>query len=344
MDLATRDALVAQFRRKVYTAASFCSSDGYIPFPHQAEWQLASEGWTLLPQAPVTGEYYTTVLIPEADAFPRDVVLTHRVINGIPSVVVRRAIAPREGGPAHVLADLAAYKGGKSFGTAAWMAGFACLPDVLVQLVGAQYSTAEPEFNYLAEFLLSDRGMHMRAESFLNDKRGGRMRIKLTTGADFEVKSWEQKDALKGKRVTAYVFCEAYQLPGLECFTSVAQNLRELHGYALFPTTPDRPWVTIFHDRGHGLDPDWHCTCDVDARCNPFTYDQKARDRDDPARGGIMTREKFDIAWRGRLGGFVGRVYDFSRGDGGRFFSPLSHPLLWKPAIIDAASADVHAD
>lgn len=329
MDLTARDGLVAQFRRQVYAAANF------IPFPHQAEWQLASEGWTLLPAAPGPGDYYATVLIPTTELYPNDVAIDSRAVNHIPCSVVRRVITERLGGPAHVLADLAAFKGGKSYGAAAWMAGFACLPAALIQLVGATYSTSEPEFNYLAEFLLSERGMNMKPKSYQNDKRGGRMRILLRNDCEFEVKSYEQKDSLKGKKVTAYCYCEAYQLPGLECYTSVSQNLRELRGFALFPTTPDRPWVGTLHDYGHGRDLDFHCTCNVDARCNPFTYDQKARDRDDPDKGGLMTREKFAIAWQGKLGSFVGRVYDFNRGDDSRFFSPLSAPALWKKAVLE---------
>lgn len=324
MDVARRDALVSQFRRKVYAAAE------YIPFPHQAEWQLASEGWALIDRAPVAGDFYHDVLVPTHTTTPGTVVLTSRVVNDIPCAVVRRAIVPRVGGCARILADLAAFKAGKSYGTAAWTAGFAILPDAKVHLIGAEYATAEPEFNYLADFLLSERGMNMKATKFHNDKRAGRMIIKLRTGAEFEVKSWERKEGLKGKKITAYVYCEAYQLPGLEVYTSLSQNLREQHGWALFPTTPDRPWVGIFHDYGHGQDPYWHCTCSVDASENPFTYDQKARDRDDPTKGGIMTKERYAIAWKGQLGRFVGRVYDFVRGDRSRYFSPESHPQLWR--------------
>lgn len=324
MDIARRDLLVAQFRRKVYEAAD------YIPFPHQAEWQLASEGWALIERPPVAGDFYHDILAPEDSTTPGTVIQDRRIINDIPCAVVRRAIEPRVGGTARILADLAAFKGGKSYGAAAWTAGFAVLPDAKIHLIGAEYATAEPEFNYLADFLLSERGMNMKAAKFHNDKRAGRMIIKLRTGAEFEVKSWERKEGLKGKKITAYVYCEAYQLPGLEVYTSLSQNLREQHGWALFPTTPDRPWVGIFHDYGHGQDPYWHCTCSVDARENPFTYDQKARDRDDPSKNGIMTKERYAIAWKGQLGKFVGRVYDFVRGDKSRYFSPESHPQVWR--------------
>lgn len=156
------------------------------------------------------------------------------------------------------------------------------------------------------------------------------MILKLRTGAEYQVKSWTRKDNLKGKKLVSYIFCEAYQLPGLVCYTSVSQNLREQRGFALFPTTPDRPWVGYLHDQGHGADPYYHCTCSVDARENPFTYDQAARDRDDPAKGGSMTKETFDISWSGKLGGFVGRVYKFNRGDATWLFTPENHPEMYR--------------
>lgn len=328
MDFHARDQAIAYFRRQVATAARV------VPLRHQAEWQLASEGWTLLDRLPKPGEHYQELILPASMLKSGSRTVRALTINGIPSYIVQRAIAPRVvsgyRGPAHVIADLGAYKVGKSFWTALWTSGFAIIPDAKVHIIGAEYSTAEPEFTYLADFLLSERGMNMRADVYHNDKRAGRMRIRLRNGMEFEVKSWERKEGLKGKKLIAYVYCEAYQLPGLEVYTTLAQNLRELRGYALASTTPDRPWVSVFHDYGHGLDPDWHCTCAARAEENPFTFDQRARDRDDPTKNGIMTRERFAIAWEGRLGSFIGRVYDFTRGDPSRYFSPVTHPHLWK--------------
>lgn len=336
MNIAHRDALVAAYRRKVYETA------GLTLFPHQADWQLASEGYTLLPHSPTVGETYTEVIVPTATLTPDIPAVRTLIVNDIACSIIRRAIAPRPGGIAHIVADLAAYKAGKSYGTAAWLAGFAIIPDAKIHIIGMEYSIAEPEFNYLADFLLGEKGMNIRPVKYTNDKRAGRMLIKLPSGAEFEVKSYERKEGLKGKRITCYVYAEAYQFPGLEVFTTLAQNLRELRGYALFPTTADRPWVGIFHEQGHGADADWHCTCNVDAHENPYTFDQRAMDRDDPSKGGIMTRERFAIAWQGKLGSFIGRVYDFQRGDAGRLFTPDSHPGLWMPretmAYADLAS------
>lgn len=326
-DYTARNLAIAHFRREVLARYSITL------LQHQAEWQLASEGWTVLAKEPSPGDYYTTVLLSDPD-YPDDPDKATRV---------RRTIIPRPHGAAHVLADLAAFKVGKSFGAAGWLAGFGVVPKSLIQLVGLEYATCEPEFNYLADFLLSERGMNMKPEVFHNDKRAGRMRIKLRNGTTFEVKSWERKEGLKGKKVLAYCFCEAYQLPDLDCYNSVRQNLRELKGWACFPTTPDRPWVGIFHERGHGESPDWHCTCGIEDISNPFTFDRKARDEADPEKGGIMTRERFAIAHRGLLGSFVGRVYDYVRGQ--QQFNPIDHPQLWdeKTLMLASLNTDVAA-
>ena len=333
---AKRNALIAAFRSQVY------ATNQVTWFPHQADWQLASEGYTLLP-VPVldTKTPHTRVLLPVSALLDGEDALQRLTVNDISCAIVRRAIVPRPGGIAHVVCDLAGYKGGKSFGGALWLSGFAIVP-YKVHLVGFEYSTSEPEFDYLCELLLSERGMNMRASKFLNDRRQGRMFISLPTGASFEVKTWERKEALKGKKVLAYYFAEAYQLPGLECFTTIAQNLRELHGWGAFTTTPDKPWIGVLHDQGHGVDSDWHCSCNNDASCNPYTFSQRARDRDDPDKGGIMTRERFAIAWRGQLGHFVGRVYDCVRGQ--RQLSPLSHPQLWKPSILEREGVILNGD
>lgn len=323
MAFEQRNRMIAAFRRKV------CEANGITLFPHQAEWQLASEGWTLVDAIPGPGDTYTHVQIPdEADV---TFLAENRRQRGI---VVRRTIVPRPFGPAHFLVDLAAYKAGKSYGGAVWLSGFGIVPaedSMGVQIIGLEYSTSEPEFNYLCELLLSERGMNMKATKLLNDRRQGRMLLYLPTGAKFEVKSWERKEGLKGKKVIGYYAAEAYQLPGLEVVTTIAQNLRQLQGFYALTTTPDRPWVGTLHDLGHGKDPDWHCTCGVDSSCNIHTFDQRARDRDDPTKGGIMTRERFAIAHQGQLGHFVGRVYDVQRGS--KLFSPVTHPAMWKPNL-----------
>jgi hypothetical protein len=155
------------------------------------------------------------------------------------------------------------------------------------------------------------------------------MYLDLPNGARYEARSWERKDTLKGKEIDAYIYCEAYQLPGIECFTGFSQNLRARRGYALFPTTPDRPWVKLLHDLGHGEDSEWHCTCSIPADCNPYTFDQRAKDRD----VSLMTKEKYAIHYEGQLGNFVGRVFNYQRGERG--FNHASHPEILPTGVDD---------
>lgn len=315
--LPMRDRLAGRFRRALYRQLDF------VPLFHQAEWQLALDGWILEPSPLASTAHRNTidryVEITEPD-------LRRRWYRAVPRLIDNRQI------PARVAANLAAFKTGKSKGSAMWLAGFAAVPQCRIQLLGLEYDICVPEFEYLADALLSGvSGLGLRARRFFNQPKAGRMLLELETGARFECRSWERKDILKGKEIDVYLACEGYMFPGLEVYTSISQNLRKRDGLFLITTTPDRPWVSIFHDRGHltapESDPRWHCTCNTAAEANPHTFVQADRDRDDPAKGGLMTREQFAVAWQGRLGHFVGRVYAFQRGD--RQFTPASHPTLW---------------
>lgn len=293
-----RDAVITAYRNQVATKM------GVTPFTHQAEWWAASDGLTL-------------TSTPDPDGMK--VMLPDQTITSLKTI-------PRVGGRARVLADLGAFKVGKSFGSALWVSGFAMVPNARVQLIGLEYDICEPEFNYLVEFLLSEAGMGINAESLQNRPRDGRMWMDLPNGARYEAKSWERKDTLKGKEIDCYLYCEAYMLPGLNCYTDFSQNLRARDGYAVFPTTPDRPWVKEIHDRAHSGDDrfkEWHCTCGVAAESNSYTFDQDAKERDRD----LMTREKFAIHYEGQLGDFVGRVYGYQKGQ--RTFNHLSHPQLF---------------
>lgn len=310
VSVETRDQILTDFRRRV------CERMEFVPFVHQAEWWAASDGLILRPEIVTPGEGYLVRLPDNSLAWYRT--------------------DPRPAGRARVLADLGAFKAGKSKGGAMWASGFAAVPEARVSLVGLEYDICAPEFEYLVEALLGESGMNLRYESLQNRPRDGRMWLDLPNGTRYEAKSWERKDTLKGKEIDAYLFCEAYMLPGIECYTGVAQNLRARKGYALFATTPDRPWVSELHERGHGVLADWHCTCSVPASVNPFTFDQSAMDRDNPAKGGLMTQERFAIAYEGKLGDYVGRVFNYQRGDPSRIFTPESHPALWKEGVTAA--------
>lgn len=291
-----RDGLISLFRERV------CERLGVAPFLHQRQVWAASDGMELTGAEDPGG-------------------VTVRLESG---EVVRVGVQPRATGRARFLADLGAFKIGKSYGAALWAAGFAAVPGAKVSLVGLEYNICEPEFSYLCEFLLSDRGMGLKALHHVNRPRQGDMYLQLQNGAVFECRSWERKESLKGKENDAYVYCEAYQLPGIECFTSFSQNLRVRRGYAYFATTPDRPWIKLLHELGHGHDPEWHCTCSVGAEANPYAFDPVAKERDKT----LMTKEKYEIHYNGQMGDFVGRVFNYSRGS--RVFTPESHPELFR--------------
>lgn len=238
---ARRHAAFAEYRRVVWDKLQL------IPFPHQADWILASEGYTLVDRAPTGKEHSQLVRLPDGS-------------------VTAWACVPREGGAAHVLTDLAAFKAGKSFSLAMFAAGFAApdLPDgpASVEFVGLEYETSEMEFDYLAHFLLSEAGMNLDYFEHRNNKKDGAMWIELQNGAYFRVRSYRssrKSDSMKGKTRDCYVFCEAFMLPGLQVYSHVSQNLRQRNGFACFATTPDRAWVTILHEKAHGKDPHWHC-------------------------------------------------------------------------------------
>ena len=297
-----RDRLMSEFRTFI------CRQMDFVPFIHQAAWWATTDGYT------VTGE--------EVEEGTPQAVYVRRPDG---ACVWLRQI-PRVGGRAKVVAELGAYKSGKSAGAGIWGAAFAAVPHATVYLVGNEYDMCAPEFDYLLEALCSERGLNQSYASLQNRPKDGRLWLELENGARFEARSWERAESLKGKEVDAYIYCEAYQLPGIECFTSVSQNLRVRQGYAVFPTTPDRPWVQVFHDHGHDHAdfPDWVCHCGIPAMVNPYSFNQKAMDRDKH----LLTREKFSIAYLGKLGTYVGRVYNYQRGD--RVMTLQNEPRFWQ--------------
>ena len=304
IDNDLRDQLVVAFRERV------CERLEWVPFPHQREWWCASRGEVLLDVEDAAG---VPVRLPNGD-------------------ITRHMVGPRRGGHARFLADLGAFKVGKSAGAGMWATGFAAVPNARISLVGLEYDICAPEFDYICTALLSESGMNLKYDSLQNRPRDGKMWLDFPNGARYEARSWERKDSLKGKEIDAYIYCEAYQLPGIECFTGFSQNLRARRGYAVFATTPDRPWIKQLHEQGHGHDPEWHCTCGISATVNPYTFSQKDKDRD----ASLMTREKFQIHYEGQLGDFVGRVYNYQRGQ--RCFTPGTHAELFTAGGVAGSS------
>lgn len=290
--------MLTLFRERV------CETLGVAPFLHQRQVWAASDGVEL------TGE--------ESDQ-------AHGVsVRVDQSTVAYVATRPRPQGRARFLSDLGAFKIGKSYGAAIWATGFAAVPDAKVSLVGLEYDICSPEFTYICDALLGESGMNLKFDTYTNRPRQGDMFLRLKNGATYECRSWERKDSLKGKENDLYLFCESYQLPGIECFTGVSQNLRARRGYAYFATTPDKPWIKLLHELGHGADPEWACICSVPAEANPYTFDATAKKRD----ATLMTKEKFEIHYNGQLGDFVGRVFAYARGQ--RIFDDQTHPHLFR--------------
>jgi hypothetical protein len=308
-----RDLVITAFRHRI------CEKLEIIPFPHQAAWWAASDGLMLLPHVHDPDGWKVRV--------PLDANAPEKGVK-----VETWAVLPREkynhpAGRAHVLSLLGSFKIGKSYGAGVWLSAFAAVPGSKVSLVGLEYDATAPEFEYILDTLLSERGMNLKADSWVNRPRDGKMWIDFPNGSRYETRSWERRESLKGKEVDCYCFCEAYQLPGIECYTSVSQNLRVRDGYTVFPTTPDRPWVKELRDKAASDDPafiDWFCESDVDASTNPYSYDPRARERDKQ----LMTREKFVIHYEGKVGDFVGSVFQFQKGQ--RQFTPQTHPHLFK--------------
>lgn len=292
VDLQLRNQIASLFREQI------CLKMGTAPWLHQRQVWAAADGLEL------TGK-----LEGEAGADPGSPYQPIRLeLDGFP--IVRAECKVRPAGPARFLLDLGAFKVGKSWGAGMFASGFGAIPGAVINLVGLEYSIVEPEFNYIIENLLSDRGMGLKFSELVNRPKDGKMVLVLKNGCRFEARSWERREALKGKEIDLYIYCEAYQLPGVECFTSFSQNLRARRGLAYFATTPDRPWIGALHELGHGEDPEWSCVCGIGAEANPLTFDQKSKDRDRK----LMTREKFQIHYEGKLGEFVGRVYNYQRG------------------------------
>jgi len=277
--ILARNQILPRFRHRI------CERLNITPFEHQAAWWAASDGLILTPH----------------EARDDDPPETYRSIRLPDRSIVKRRVLPRSR-PARFIANLTAYKTGKSLGSAIWAAAYAIVQDAKIELVGLEYDTCAPEFEYLIEILLSDRGLGLKARSVQNRPRDGKMWIDLDNGVQYIARSWERKDAMKGKERDAYIMCEAYQLPGIEVFTSNKQNLDARRGSAIFPTTPDRPWVIALHELGHDAnEPDWDCFCNVPRSANPYTFDPEAAQRDKKT----MTRERYQIHYGGQIGEFV---------------------------------------
>jgi len=376
-----RDLYIRLFRAEVYRRT------GFVEFPPQAQFRLATEGWELttqvvdppdtppLPFDPTKTRLEDYAIKPkpvevlvacaETDTGAERVGETDNFARrewrlAVPRRHIRRLLdgseAVDEGVVAHKASMLASFKNGKSKEIGMWASGFACLPGATIDMVGLEYGTSEHEFNYLIEALLSGKNAPVKKYKHLyNDVKQGNMFLELHNGCSFGVRSYKNKDRLRGGQITCYIFNEVYQLPGLQVYTGHAQNLRVEKGFAVFTSTPDKPWVKVLHKMGHGHNADWACVCDNNAFVNPFSFSLSDFMMDVPdwqtiaehapnllemckasglTPGALMSKEKFLISWLGKMGGFVGRVYSFDRES--RTCYPHTHPHLFKPKVVES--------
>ena len=304
-----RDRLAPRFRRQLWDAM------GFTPFPHQAAIWAALEGYELT-EIPTSVEHSMAVMLDDKS-------------------IEQRMLLERQGGPARFAADLAAFKGGKSLGGAMFVAPELLIPGVSWDLVGAEYTSCEPEFGYILDALFSEQGFNLPlkkpdhaglyAVSVQNRPRAGVMVCKLSNGSQVEARSYERKEGLKGKMRDGYLGCEVYQLPGIVWFTDIKQNLTARNGKMISCTTPDSAWLEIYHELGNDAElTEWFCVSGVARKQNPFTYSRREKEQDRR----IMTREKHAIAHDGVLGQYVGSCYSYQRGQ--RVFNTETHPHLWK--------------
>lgn len=380
---SVRDQLVRLFRKDVYRRSN------YVEFPHQAAWRLATEGMELtaepVEEPPESEQFKSLSYDPQADYSlkPEPVKLmvpclpTDRNAFAVEETgnyaryqwqlaVPRVAMVRKQletGVVAHKASDMSSFKGGKSKSAGMWTTGFACLPGGTVDMIGIEYASSEHEFNYLIEALLSGKNAPVKkTRHFYNDVRAGRMYLELMNECSFAARSWGNKETIRGGQITAYLYNEAYQLPGLEVHTGIAQNLRRERGFALWTTTPDRPWVQKLHDMAHGKNADWFCVCGSTGYVNPFVFDMGAFMSDLPDwqtlveyapemvqlclesgydPGALMSKEKFLISHLGKMGEFVGRVYNFQQG--AMTVTPSTHSAIWKPSVVVRWAATQYA-
>jgi len=222
------------------------------------------------------------------------------------------------------------------------------VPNNTWDIIGTQYTICEPEFLYVADVLLGDSGFNLPVKgqdgfngkledgtpypslwctSFQNSVGVGRMKIALSNGSVLECKSWESGEGLKGKERDGYLWAESYQFGTIKPFATLKQNLRARDGKSLFPTTPDHAWVDVLRQMGESdlkIHKQWFCHGDVKRQENPFTFDADEMEAD----RSIMTREQHAISWEGKLGTYIGSVFEHRRGQ--RQFNCETHPHLWR--------------
>lgn len=259
-------------------------------------------------------------------------------------------VAPSDRPRPAVLGMSAGFKGGKSLPGGIIPASFGICPSLRWDTYGIEYDVCEPEFEYLLEALLSERGLNLPYKKtaterdplcythLKNDASMGRMMLRLSNDARFVCRSMRialesKSDPLKGKERDGFTLAEIYQFPSIQSVLSYRQNLSARRGYYTMFSTPDRP---IMDEVNRRCDPDnedfpaWQGVAEVHRRENPYAFVIEDWLEDMVT----FSEEKFSVYWEGKSGRWIGAVYPPAK-----FFDTETHPWLWKdpngPSVPD---------
>lgn len=316
----TRDLVAQQTRYLI------CDKWGFVPFWHQADVWAAADGLELSGKR----EKASTLLqcwrdegnvsdIEPRSGYPACLKFgdgsLYWLLQDDQKRIYYEKLIPRLQGIARVLALLASYKAGKSAGIALYTSSFGLVDGFICEFIGLQYDTSEPEFLYVRDFLLRERGLNLKSSRYAMKPGTGDMEIVIADSqACFRSASFKEAQSLEGKERDMYVFTESYQTGGLRPYDELSQNLGARDGIALFPSTRKRPNVEVLHKHGHSSSPEFdhfHCTCNIDRSENPYAHDARAR----AAAKLTMTRERYAVAWEGKPGTYLGSVYEYTLGE-----------------------------
>lgn len=322
------------------TRFEICAKWPFVPFRHQAAWWAAADGY-LLTDEEESPDSVMDYWNPDADPWAK---MGYHEMADLPPVVtvdgsqwwliqlddkskVYTRLKKRQRGPAKLLAQLGSFKSGKSSAAGLFVASYARVGKCRIDLVGNEYDTSEPEYDYTVDFTLSERGLNLSDERMVKNIQNGDMFLAVKNGCTYQARSWSVREKLEGKERDAYLFTESYQLPGLLVYNELSQNLDARKGLAIFPSTRKRPWVEELIAQHKSDDPAFDkvfAVWDIDRRQNPYTHSDQQR----AYAAATMTQEKFQIHWEGKGAQFVGSCFKYHRGQ--RQFSPKTHPELFK--------------
>lgn len=328
--------LFAYLDRKEIASVSTCDVDD-IPQPGERPllrtWIEGVEHWLLcIPQfyEVELDKYGETVreLVPKM--LGDEPVVDYRYFAVVPSGRIRPQTIVLSG----------AFKCGKSEVGGVVPGSFAICPGLKWDFWGMEYEICAPEFEYLLDALLSERGLNLPyVPDFTGDEllgytrwkcepKLGRMHLTLSNGTQFICRSLKQametkSDPLKGKEMDGFSICEVYQIPSIQSVLGYRQNLAARRGYYVMPSTPDRPVMDEINDRadpGNEEYEAWIGVKEVPRRENPFAFVLSDYIEDLQT----FSQEEITVYWDGKSGKWIGAVYPPAQ-----YFDTVTHPQFW---------------